>query len=219
MRLNFKQGFLLFLALILLNSCYEEKYKPLPTSFVWKPDFALPLIAKSFTIEKSMVMPEGDFEINIDVEGIPDWARYYDLVLSDTVDFALSDIINEADYIRFIEFSVRLENEFPSNGQIQVYFLDDYGNVLAELFDENPLEVVTSNFTEDGAIVSTGLSSATVTINQDRIETIGQAKYVVPVCKISNEIELTNLFNYYSGYSLTFSLSARIGVDIPITIE
>ena len=198
----------------LFSSFYKEKFEPIPTSFEWTPDFALPLITKSFTIEKSMVL-EGFPEINLE-EDVPEWATYTNLTLTDTIDFALSDISEEADQIRFIQFNLRLENEFPSTGTIQLYFIDEFGFVVDSLFNNDTLNIVSSSYNEDGTVTAHGKSSQKVDVNNERLERIGRATQVVPICRITNLNVPIFLFNYYPGYGFQISLSARVGLSIPV---
>ena len=198
----------------LFSSCYKEKFEPIPTSFEWTPDFALPLITKSFTIDKSLVL-EGIPEINLE-DDVPEWAKYKNLTLTDTLDFALSDISEEADQIRFIEFNLRLDNEFPSTGGIQLFFIDEYGFVVDSLFNTNSLDIISSSYNEEGAITATGKSSQKVEVTKERLERIGRATQIVPICRITNLKVPIFLFNYYPGYGFQISLSARVGLSIPV---
>ena len=200
--------------LLLFTGCYKEKFEPIPTSLEWTPDFALPLISKKFTIDKSMVL-EGMPTINLE-EDVPEWAKYINLTLTDSIDFALSDISEEASQIRFIEFNLRLENEFPSTGEIQLYFIDEYGFVVDSLFNTNSLDIVSSSYNEGGAVTATGKSSQKVEVTKERLERIGRATQVVPICRITNLKVPIFLFNYYPGYGFQISLSARVGLSIPV---
>lgn len=203
----------IFLALF-LSSCYDELYKPIPETANWNPNFALPLVTKTFTIEKSLVL-EGIPQINLDLD-VPEWAKYVNITLTDTVPFVLADITNEADNIRFIEFKIKLENDFPSNGEIQLYFIDSNGLLLDVLFNESPLSIVSSDFNDNGEIISRGKSQTFVAFTPQRIETISSATQVVPVARITNLDVPVFLFSHYESYSFTFTLSVRVGLSIPI---
>jgi hypothetical protein len=207
--------FVTFLLLcIALHSCYEAILKPPADSIQIQPGLALPLISGDLTLDNSLVLI-GVPEINLD-EIVPEWAQYTDIYLIDTTAFALSEIQNEAEFIRYVEFSISVWSDFPSSADFQVYFIDSEKILVDSLFHPMLQIVKSTTNMADGTVQKRGFSTSKVVCSQERIENLKATTHVVLYCRISNLDILVQQFEYYPLYKLTLKLSTRVGLDITI---
>ncbi|MFP4555840.1 MAG: hypothetical protein ACLFNU_03120, partial [Bacteroidales bacterium] len=176
------------------------------------PTVAAPVAKVDLTIASSLELI-GEPEINLD-EDLPEWAQYENLNFIDTLTFALSDIDEEAEAIRFIEVNLLVWNDFPTTASAQLLFLGDDDQVVDSLFSPGRLEVNSGVLSENGEVESRGYSIVTVLFDDERIDRIIQANRVVFSGQASNAGITVNQFNYYPNLVLSLKLSARVGLNL-----
>lgn len=200
--------------LVLAQSCYDDKFEPIPNSTNLSPTLAIPIANSELNVDGSLVL-YGLPEINLD-ELVPEWAQYDTIYFIDTLAFSLNNIENEVDVIRFIEFNLLTWNEFPVTAQVQIYFINDQGDVLHSLFSPSPLSLIAGIVNSSGETIESGYSFTTMEISQDKIDSITTATRVVLYSNISNIDVPIEQFDFYRNYKLKLKLSARVGVDFTL---
>lgn len=208
---------ILFIVLLLtlsLQSCFKDLFEPLPESIHLKPTIALPIAKAQLNIDNSLLLL-GYPSINLD-ELVPYWAQYETLHFIDTITFSINNISYEVEQIKFIEFNFLIWNEFPSTAQVQVLFIDDFGDDLHSLFSPNPLTLSAGQIDNSGEVLQPGYSFTSTQISDERISTITSATRIVLIASVTNVGIPINLFEYYYYYQVNIKLSARIGLILEL---
>jgi hypothetical protein len=200
--------------IILAQSCYKDKFEPIPESINLSPTLAIPIATSELSIDGSLIL-YGLPEINLD-ELVPEWAQYDTLYFIDTLAFSLNSIENQVDVIRFIEFNLLTWNNFPVTAQVQLHFINAQGDVLQSLFNPLPLVIAAGIVNSSGETIESGYSFTTIEISEDRINSLTTATQIVIYSSISNLEVPIEQFNFYPSYKLRVKLSARVGVDFTL---
>jgi hypothetical protein len=197
---------------IALSSCYQ--FEPLDKSVQLQPSLAFPIATVHQNIEGSLVL-FGSPEINLD-EDVLEWAQYKEVFFIDTISFALSDVYQQSEFIRYITFKLSTWNDFPSSASAQIIFLNSSNVAIDSLFAPSPFGVTPSQIGAIGAVLKRGSSQTEISITEIKIENLRQATRIVIRCSASNVGVPVDYFQYYLSYFLSVKLSVRVGLTVQI---
>jgi hypothetical protein len=198
--------------LLAFSSCYQ--FEPIDKSLLLEPSIAFPIATVHQNIEGSLVL-FGNPEINLE-EDVLEWAKYKEVYFIDTISFALSDVYQQSQSIRYVVFKLSTWNDFPSSASAQVVFIDSNDEPIDSLFVLSPFGVIPSQVGVLGAVVKRGASQTEVNISEAKVENLRQANRLVIRCSASNVGVPVENFQWYLNYFLTLKLSVRVGLTLQI---
>jgi hypothetical protein len=130
------------------------------------------------------------------------------LVLSDTADF-ISD--NFQTTVNSGSFSIHVDNGFPLNGDLKLYFLDNNGVVIDSVVSSGTILAAPVDATNK--VTGKRFSKITFHVDNNRMQTILRSRKIVFKVKFSTEPGSTFL-KIYSDYSIDFKLTGDFNYTI-----
>ena len=140
----------------------------------------------------------------------------WDWVFRDTthVDSGNTDI-DDLDPLKELTIRLILNNGFPAEGIVQIYFLDSALQITDSLFD-SPTPLLESGTLVDGIIVEPAKTITDIDLNEDKRDHFINAKHFVSLVMMEttngSDQEVIQIYDYYS-------IQVIMGLKAKITIE
>jgi hypothetical protein len=199
------------------NSNLEEAFAELPRGIAYLLGFELSSSAEdtSFITENSSISIDMEVEVPLEAS--------FDITLQDTL--AL-DLGKDQD-IEQLKLLIKTENDFPIDAQLQVYFLDESGEMIYGS-DNEPLRA----FEEQAQLLkaaqiinsSTGETQSvsidmpiSATLDAEKVDLIQNAGSILVQAKLQSNSEDDNMIKLYSSYGIRFSLAMQIQSSINVS--
>jgi len=159
------------------------------------------------------VSPTSVDSVNMKVE-IPLDLRVTNLVMNDTIDFNLSDMIgNDTSTVKSLELSMVLDNGFPLDIASQIYFVDENYEVLDSLSSD--LIHVSPATVSGKDVVQSVVTTNKFPIEGDKLQHLLSSKYLWPKVKINTAGAASNeTVKLYSTYEVGLQLGALIKLKL-----
>lgn len=158
-----------------------------------------------------------DSRLDVSVEFIlPLWFSASNFALQDTIDLDLTDIDNYED-IDELGFSLLVDNELPTQVQMQVVFMDANYQPLDQLFLEGEEVVFPAAIVDAQGVVTESQEKTTVmNLSKERLEGIKNTMYAAIVARMeTSNYDPQNRVKFYDRYKIDFQLS----VDADATLN
>lgn len=199
------------------NSNLEEAFAELPRGISYLFGFEL----GGSPEDTSFITDDSSIGIDMEVE-VPLEASF-DITLEDTL--AL-DLGTEQD-IEQLKLLIKTENDFPIDAHLQIYFLDESGNMI---YDHNnqPLRA----FEEEAQLLraaqivnsSTGETRAVsidmpiiATLDAETVDLVQNAGSILVQANLQSNSEDDNMIRLYASYGIRFSLAMQIQSSINVS--
>jgi len=199
------------------NSNLEEAFAELPRGIAYLLGFELSSSAEdtSFITENSSIGIDMEVEVPLEAS--------FDFTLQDTL--AL-DLGTDQD-IEQLKLLIKTENDFPIDAHLQVYFLDESGEMIYGS-DNEPLRA----FEEQAQLLkaaqiinsSTGETQSvsidmpiSATLDAEKVDLIQNAGSILVQAKLQSNSEDDNMIKLYSSYGIRFSLAMQIQSSINVS--
>ena len=158
--------------------------------------------------KRGFVTDNGQFDIDLEVE-IPMHLSANDFKIASTSDFDASvfDEVEEA------EFKLYVENGLPVEAGVQVFFKDDAGVVLANLFDATTELIVAAPVDADGKVTSFSTGEQVVMIDAAKIAQLRDATQITIEGTASTSNNGATAVKFYTDYDMTFKLGAKAKIS------
>lgn len=150
-----------------------------------------------------------DSRLDVGVEFIlPLWFSASNFALEDTLDLDLTDIDNY-DNIDELGFSLKVDNELPTQVQMQVIFMDANYQPLDQLFLEGEEVVVPAAAVDAQGVVTQSQEKTTVvSLTKDRLQAIENTVYAAIVARMeTSDYDPQNRVKFFDRYKVNFQLS------------
>ncbi len=140
----------------------------------------------------------------------------WDWVFRDTthVDSGNTDI-DDLDPLKELTIRLILNNGFPAEGIVQIYFLDSSFQITDSLFD-SPTPLLESGTLVDGIIVEPAKTITDIDLNEDKRDHFINAKHFVSLVMMEttngSDQEVIQIYDYYS-IQVIMSLKAKITIE------
>lgn len=149
-----------------------------------------------------------DSRLGIDLEiDLPFWGRVDFFEISDTLDLSFDDLPEE---LEWIEIKLQMNNGFPLNAVVEVFFADENYNILTPLFanpgDANIIEAAPTN-PPTQTVVQPVNKTTFIMIDDARLEHIRQASNILLQVRL-----LT--YNQQAGESVKFLEDYELGIQM-----
>lgn len=123
---------------------------------------------------KGFITDSSFYIVNVAAE-VPLLGSVNELLITDTLDISLKDI----DQLDKAEFKTIISHDFPANVKVDVLFLDQEGQIVDSLFNQNGLELDPAFLLPSGKTLPTPSQSFYVNMDQQRYRKLQQASKVV----------------------------------------
>ncbi|MCK4661848.1 MAG: hypothetical protein KAT68_03200 [Bacteroidales bacterium] len=228
---TFLKAFIIFL-LIIFYSCIKNIDNDPDFPKTWSPAFAVPIgsttikaTIEDFGIDTSILKIASDsvpiyfdgFHYNISLEKIE---------LVGALHFPFESLAAEFETLKSIEFSLNINNGFPTTTSAQIYFYinyshDVYSIPIDSLFADESWKIFEhGNLNDEGIVTSSDTENYRLTFSENRIQNLKQVEWIViklnlPTTRDPLDI-LQDTVKFKSNYSLYTQLGLRVGLEIEI---
>ena len=194
--------------------------KDVPSDFnnpesTWTPNFSFPLGYTSLAMNEESGFNAVLFLTN-PATGYPFWVEEIDIPLSYTIPFDMQQLSDYSETITQLMIRVNTYNGFPAAVIGQVYFLTDNDQVIDSVFVNGPLNIAAGELNNDGQTVTSVHEQNDVFIDQDKINRINMARYVLVEGVVQNFSLDTTLIDYYPQYKLDIQIGVQVGLNLNI---
>jgi len=214
----YKRTLVAFIAIVLIMplviSCQKERPESFPEKVIWNPSLAGPLVRDSFGMNL-----ESGFDtslLNLDtITNLPEWVDEWEVVMKGTVEFDLSELSTNIDFVRRLLLRVNIYNGFPNTILAQACFLDPGFNVIDSVFEDGALSIPAGTPIGNGETIEPFHSRKDAVFDRDRIDPLQDATRLLFQSTIRNPEVDTSLIPYYPGYFI----EADVGAMLDFTYE
>ena len=147
---------------------------------------------------------DSQFSVDLNVE-LPLWFKAQGFTYETTEDFDISDIEN----LERIEFKLITENGLPLQSNMQVFFEDDNGNVLGQLFDNTAPVISAASVDTDGKVTAPGEHTEVVTIDESKLAQITSATKIRLQADFATGNDGADSARIYTDYDINFKMGAK----------
>lgn len=151
---------------------------------------------------------ESYFRIDVSVD-LPLNGIVNELILTDTLDFDLSEIEDVED----AEFKFVIRNDFPATVKVQAVILDINNNPIDQVFDGDGIILPAATLGTDGRTIKGDASVEYVDIPAERLDVIKEGERVVLVGYIDSKNVSDDYLWLYSDYEIDFKLGAIFNIN------
>ncbi len=201
---------LVFLAV----SCLKDMPESLPETLVWDPEVAFPVGGESFGFNWESGFDTLLLELDT-ITGLPKWVEELEVVLEGSMEFDLSNLIENLDHLNRILFRINIFNGFPNDVLAQVYFLDPGRNLIDSMFSEGAIPIPPGTIVDDGEIIQPAHVIGDAIFDRERIEPLQDVTEMLFRGIILNPEVDTALIPYYPSYLI----NVEIGTMLDLTFE
>ena len=193
------------------TSNIDDAFASIPSGFAYNFGFRL----NSGESDTSFITSES--QIGIDMELEMPLEAGFDLVLQDSIEVSFEELED----VKELKLLIKTENDFPIDAHLQVYFLNDEGQVIKDgsgspiqLFDQEDKFLVAAEIINSatGETLPANVDlPITATIKQDKFEKIREATHLLVRASLNSISDEDNSrIRLYSFYSIRFSLATQI---------
>lgn len=194
--------------LAFLFSC-TKNIEPLPDAVKLNTSFSLPVGTGEVTLSKTLETL-GIPSVNL-TENVPPWATYGVVYYADTLPLNLTEVYDNAEYIKYFMIRTNVWNDFPLGGFAQIYFLNGDDAVIDSLYSTR-VTVPAAEHYDNGVVVGTKFESFRTEFNKDRIDLLSDAQKMVVYSGliVTNEGVTESNINYFDQYKLKVQVAVRV---------
>ncbi len=155
------------------------------------------------------VTDSSDFYLDAEIE-LPLYGRVNGFVVNDTLALELGEYKKVED----VEFKLVVENGFPTDAEIQVYFVDDDFAVIDQLLDPVENALVAAPVGPDGRVTMKERKETFAPINKDRFTNIkNNATQMIISVGMTTINDGTTSVRIYEDYNMDVKLGVIAGLD------
>ncbi len=157
---------------------------------------------------KNFVLDNSKFSVDARIE-IPLEGSFTSLSYRDTISFGFSNI----DQLENMLFRIRIENAFPIDGRLQIFFADSVYNVFDSLLTQRSLiKSAITGPSPNYYTVANGISSNDIVINSSRILNLAKAKWIIIEAKLSSYNYSSQNVRFYGNQYMNLIMGTRVKV-------
>jgi len=186
-----------------------------PTSFFYQADAT---INSGVTSGNNFLADTSQLRVNMNIE-VPLYGSVSNVVIRDTVGLDLSDV-DESD-ISSASLKLKLVNEMPLNGDIQLVLTDEQYKSIGVLLPTGKTNIVrASQVNPSGELLTAGTYEDLISLPQETLNVLFNARHLIVVATM-NTTRGTNGAALDVKFKRDYSLSVDVGIlaNLDLTIE
>lgn len=155
---------------------------------------------------------------------IPLWGSARNILLEDTVEFSLSQDINDVEVKKAL-LKIGIVNQFPIDAQVQLYFTDTDYNIIDSLFTGDQKKLIQSaNIDANGDLITggEGVYDEIITLENQRFENLLNADFIIIVADLAttqNSDGTYPLVKFKSDYKLDVDMGVQTEFDLTLKLN
>ncbi|MFP4288377.1 MAG: hypothetical protein ACLFQS_03900 [Bacteroidales bacterium] len=153
-----------------------------------------------------------DSKLNFELEfNMPMDMRVEEIDLQSTFDFSFGEDL-ASENLDSVKLKVLIENDFPLQGLMEIYFLDESGDTLAALFDQPELQPLFESAPAEDQFSTT---TTEIKLTSDKIEKLFQAKSFGIHSKLStrDSTDPDSYVKFYDDHQIRVKIGAIISAN------
>ncbi len=182
-----------------------------------KVDFAFTAKSDTNSAGNHFLLDTSRMVIEADVI-LPIWFRTSGYTIRDTLDIDLESILSDVSFIDSLGFRLTTINEWPLELSVQLFFLDQSGNTLSTLFQEQSILIDAAPVDSEGDLEETLLTPFVVEVQKTKedLEVVEGARKMMLVAKVvtSENLNPPVPVKLLSRYMLNYQLSVYADLRI-----
>ena len=161
------------------------------------------------TGDMNFINSDSKIDVTMDVD-IPMYGSVSGFSIEDTLDFALDSInILQSATLRAI-----IENEFPVDVDVQLYFVDENFAVIDSLFSNGERLVQSSTIDANGDLVSATTSENDIVVSEDKLNNLMNASKIILHASLETANGGTQDAKFYTHYEMNINLGIIATIQI-----
>lgn len=207
----------LFSLFIFFESCVKKNVTNISENLRYQPTYSIPITTASFSIN--------DYFENIDtlIPGYPDYLYYNDSLLPNyskivsfnkRVQFDFSSLGSWFNRVNYAMFRLNIDNGFPTEAVLQVYFADISQTPFDSLFIDGPLVIPPAEINASGKVIKSYRGQYDVELNDRQMSELGAVNYLFVTGGVKTTRQDMDTVRFYSGYRISVQVGLRAGIDV-----
>lgn len=163
-----------------------------------------------------------DSEIAVEVVmELPLWGYVYNFNAKDTMDMDVSDLFNDYFPIKRALLRLDIQNGLPVEAYGQLYFVDQYYNVLDSVFYSPEERLISAaNVDANGRVVDYSRKVTKIEYNKERLDKLKTCEYVIFGGQANTTNSQTNeAIRIYSDYRIKFDVGFEVDIEVDGNID
>jgi hypothetical protein len=207
----------------LFISCIDENIRNISEELEINSSYSLPIGDVTYSINEYFEML--DF-YGLDTIPLPedsiDLVEYEDTIYNNiryTVDtliytaFDFSSLGDDLDKIKAITFISIINNDFPTETKVQVYFADESMGIIDSLFSDGPYSLPPPDLDNEGIPLDHPLDIIVTPVSQNLIENIADIRHIIMYGYVRTLRPDIDISKFYSYYLLSVHIAVRIELE------
>lgn len=208
---------ILFLSSLFLLSCIDDA----PSDFDnpdsnWNPSFSFPVGYASLGMDNESGFDTLLFLID-PLSGFPFWIDEIDIPISFSIPFNMQELNDFSEEIVSILFRLNTQNGFPNQVKFQLYFQDINSFNIDSMFINGPLTFDSGTPIGNGESINSTSNQTDIFIDQDKINELESAQFILIEGMITNVALDTSLISYYPNYNIDLQLGVQVELNMSIS--
>ncbi|MEX0968731.1 MAG: hypothetical protein WD077_15975 [Bacteroidia bacterium] len=151
--------------------------------------------------------------INMEVNlRLPLYGRASDFILNDTIRLEITDVAE----IKNIAFRTRVKNGFPVGFNLQMYFVDEDGDILDSLLDSEHFAPAAPTNAASGKVTVPAINVIDTEFDEHRLHRLPETRMILVKVTASTINEGSKDIRIYSEYDFGVELSASAGLKLKL---
>jgi len=163
-----------------------------------------------------------DSEIAVEVVmELPLWGYIYNFNMRDTVEIDVDDLFNDYNPITRALLRIDIKNGFPIEMFGQIYFVDQYYNVLDSIFYTYQERLLTAAEVDgNGRVVDFSRKVTKIEYDKERLEKLRTCEYVVYGGQANTtEANINEVVKIYSDYRIIFDVGFEVDLELEGNVD
>jgi len=200
--------FEIFLITIILSSCLSDMPDSISSDSEMNTSIAFPLGETSLGLNEISGFDERLLDIN-PLTTEPYWKEDTQVRLSFTMPFEIGNIYQNSEEIVELTFRLNMYNGFPSYVSVQLYFIDEFGISVDQLFDDGSVELTPATANSSGEITSKPHEQKDIPFSYDRIDNLQFVNRIMISVVFNTENIDAELVGFYDEYFVDVQIGVK----------
>lgn len=157
----------------------------------------------------NFINSDSKIDVTMDVN-VPMYGSVNGFSIEDTLDLAVDSI----GFLQSATLRTIIENEFPVDVDVQLYFVDENFNVLDSLFENGETLVQSSVIDGNGEMTSATLSETDIVVTEEKLDHLINASKIILRSNLATGNGGTQDAKFYTHYEMNISLGIIATVQL-----
>lgn len=157
----------------------------------------------------NFINSDSKIDVTMDVN-VPMYGSVNGFSIEDTLDLALDSI----GFLQSATIRAIIENEFPVDVDVQLYFVDENFNVLDSLFENGETLVQSSAIDANGDMTAPTISETDIVLTEDKLDNLFNANQIILRSNLATGNGGTQDAKFYTHYEMNINLGIIATVQL-----